>query len=726
VKSTTYFSSGNSQYLKSVLDNNYDVQIFTEDPLSKGAKLYLPPGRICVVEDTFSAMGGIKFAQTLQEKYPRIIIVLCVEGKIKNETVKEAVAVAKVYRIISLEWPEENILGVMKDASSYSKEIKKNIFLLKEEENKNRRLVSIQQSLKNEEFLNVESLMYADQIVQYARSSVESYNQILSTIGSGKRSRELLDSIREKINRLVPVDAISLCFRSKRISSKEKLNISISFTQEKRDLQKLTALSKESYERIVKKLDPNNRNKITQFLDSNDGNSTLCEIIDNIEDSSSLIIPLIHQDKYMGNLVLFRFERPHFKKRELLIVEQFSEAGNIIARGFRNFEYYEKTKKEWESTFDAISDPVAIVDLNYNLVRVNKAFVKSSKFSIDSVVGEKCYRVLIGSDTPCPGCPLKKSVADREVRTCDELRSHDKKIYNVWSYPLETSDKEIKTVVLYYRNIVREKRLTTQLMEADKMAEIGILAGSVAHEINNPLGGILAFSQIILRELRGDREEGSQFYEDIKEIEAAALRGKKIVESLLNFSRMSRAEDILQIDIPDIIKTAISLVEYNAKLYNIRVKTFFPKKMPLVYGNYNQLIQVFLSIISSAMNSMMAESTHDVRDMNIRVKYDKAAARVVVRIIFPGKLISEDRISRIFNPNVLLHDNEDIPPDSTVEKRAGVGLTVSYGIIQDHNGTIVAKSDKKSGNEYVISLPVTEAKKTVSEPFSISMQGSEF
>ena len=112
----------------------------------------------------------------------------------------------------------------------------------------------------------------------------------------------------------------------------------------------------------------------------------------------------------------------------------------------------------------------------------------------------------------------------------DELKIFDKVVYNVWSYPIENKEKEIKSAVLYYRNITQEKFLTQQLMDADKMAEIGILAGSVAHEINNPLGGILAFSQIILRELKTEKFEKTQFHEDILEIEKSFIQISNSVE----------------------------------------------------------------------------------------------------------------------------------------------------------------------------------------------------
>ena len=123
--------------------------------------------------------------------------------------------------------------------------------------------------------------------------------------------------------------------------SKEKLNISLSFTGQEQDVTILTKLSEELYEKTCNKLNPDSRNKITDFLSKNPETQSICEIINDFVVKSSLVIPLIHQEKYMGNLLLIRFNTPGFKTRERIIVEHFSEAGNIIARGLRNFEYFE-------------------------------------------------------------------------------------------------------------------------------------------------------------------------------------------------------------------------------------------------------------------------------------------------------------------------------------------------------------------------------------------------
>jgi two-component system NtrC family sensor kinase len=707
LKSITYFSHPSSKNLRAELEKIFEVNGFNKDPIVMDIDVHLPPASVCIVDDAFSEIDGIQFAAVLQKKYPKIVVVLCVDGEINNEIVKEAVSTARVYRIFSTTWNGLRIQRTIEDAFAYSKEIRRNQFLLKEEKARHQRLTSNQMALKNEEYLKVESLMYADQIVRYAKSSIESYNQILSAIGSGKKSDELLASIRKKISRLVPVDAISLCFRSKRISSSKKLNISLSFTNEAQKEEELNELARICYERMVEKMQPDSRNKVTKYLEEHPKSGHSCEIVNDLIVNSSLIIPLIHQEKYMGNLVLSRFREYKFKKREQLIVEHFSEAGNIVVRGFRNFEYFEKTKQEWESTFDAISDPVAIVDLDYTLIRVNKAYVHSSKFSIDSVVGEKCYKVFAGATEPCPRCPKKAAILEREVTSSDELNISDR-VYNTWSYPVVSSNKELKSVVMYYRDISQESLLRKQLMEADKKAEIGILAGSVAHEINNPLGGILAFSQVLLKELKAEKQDKSQFYKDIQEIDTAGQRCKKIVEELLNFSRLSKIDEFMNIEVANVIKTVISLVDYNASLSNIEFNIDYESGVPQIYGNYNQIIQVFLSVLSKNINEIENEKNLQKREIAISVTHDKRADRLVVKIVNHGRKITGKKLAKIFNPEFDSEENREISTGSMVDRKVGLGLAVSYKIIQDHNGSIQVSSNKQGGNEYLISFPVSK------------------
>ena len=181
-------------------------------------------------------------------------------------------------------------------------------------------------------------------------------------------------------------------------------------------------------------------------------------------------------------------------------------------------------------------------------------------------------------------------------------------------------------MVQYYRDQGEEKRLRDQLIQAEKMAEIGILAGSVAHEINNPLGGILAFAQILLSEIPSQ----NPMHEDIKAIEAAALRSKQIVENLLYFSRASKEEDWEFLDVQKGIEKALSLIELNIRHRNLTlVKHFEPA--PQIYGDFNQLVQVFLNLFQ---NSLQAIFDRGQKGGNLEISIDflKEAHQVCVTV----------------------------------------------------------------------------------------------
>src|SRR5690606_36506661 len=150
---------------------------------------------------------------------------------------------------------------------------------------------------------------------------------------------------------------------------------------------------------------------------------------------------------------------------------------------------------------------------------------------VKEIVGRRCYQVFAGRTSPCPGCRMKDAARATSGETFELEGIRGDRFYEATSQPLLDSDGETDGIVQIYRDRTEAKKLQEQLAQQDKLASIGLLAGGVAHEINNPLGGILIFSQMLLRELPKD----SPHYADVVEIEAATQRCKAIVESLLDF-----------------------------------------------------------------------------------------------------------------------------------------------------------------------------------------------
>jgi len=192
-------------------------------------------------------------------------------------------------------------------------------------------------------------------------------------------------------------------------------------------------------------------------------------------------------------------------------------------------------KYQWQATFDAISDPVVIITKDYNIVRANLGFARAVGKDVKSLIGKKCYNCLAAIKNVCIGCPVPEAFirkAPYSGRYDDVVRRKD---YIVNAFPFSDEVDNTESVVVHYRDVTEERRLQQELIQQEKMAAIGMLAGGVAHEINNPLGGIIAFSQLLKRDL----DEKNPMFGDIEEIERAALRCKKIVQDLLDFSRIS-------------------------------------------------------------------------------------------------------------------------------------------------------------------------------------------
>ena len=200
-----------------------------------------------------------------------------------------------------------------------------------------------------------------------------------------------------------------------------------------------------------------------------------------------------------------------------------------------------RAKRTWEATFDALVDPITIVDEQLQIVRTNVALAETSGVDIRTVSGRHCYEAFLGRTSPCEECPAQQSFITGEHGESEVSTQDGEQVFRVWSHPMSTTDTEeagMRQVVCHYKDITEEKDLQAQLLQSEKMAAVGTLAGGVAHEINNPIGAIMAFSQLLMQ----DTEEGSTLHDFLREIEESAKRCKKIVASLLNFSRPSRGE----------------------------------------------------------------------------------------------------------------------------------------------------------------------------------------
>lgn len=358
-------------------------------------------------------------------------------------------------------------------------------------------------------------------------------------------------------------------------------------------------------------------------------------------------------------------------------VQELEHLVDVLSRG----------KYMWESTFDAITDPVSIISPQYDIQRANLAMARVANRDIRMMVGQKCYTVFAGRDSPCQGCPAATAQNDHKPmmgRLEHGICHHD---YEVHAYPFTTDRQgaEISTVI-HYQDITEAERLQQELIQQEKMAAIGMLAGGVAHEINNPLGGILAFTQLLIRDCTPDHP----MRQDLEEIERAAVRCKKIVADLLDFSRLSRPKDRQWLDVNPLLEKLFPFLKMEFKSWNIDLEVQLSPQLPRVFGSANQLQQVFLNLITNACHAM-PKGGH----LTVKTLGQPGDAQVTVVVQDTGMGIKKENISKIFDPFFTTKEPG---------KGTGLGLSVSYRIIKDHQGNLAVDSAVNQGTTFTVTL----------------------
>lgn len=241
-----------------------------------------------------------------------------------------------------------------------------------------------------------------------------------------------------------------------------------------------------------------------------------------------------------------------------------------------------------------------------------------------------------------------------------------------------------------------------QLIQSEKMSAIGQLAAGVAHELNNPLGGILGYAQFTLEKLNKNIPEKTtareiqSYIRYVSDIETQARRCKTIVQNLLKFSRSSRTVEFDDVDVNKAVEETLTFVAHQLHLSQIELEVQLDQNLPHIQGNVGQLQQVFTNLIINAMHASAQGSK-----IRIQSRYSPALGEFggAVELTFRdfGIGIKEENLKKIFEPFFTTKE---------IGKGTGLGLSVSYGIIKEHGGEISVQSEVGVGSTFTIVLPV--------------------
>ena len=255
------------------------------------------------------------------------------------------------------------------------------------------------------------------------------------------------------------------------------------------------------------------------------------------------------------------------------------------------------------------------------------------------------------------------------------------------------NDEEVATIGFFHdltETIKMEnelKKTQTQLQQAEKMSSLGKLAAGVAHQLNNPLGGITLFSQLMLEEYELPEDART----DVLRIKRDAERCKSIVKELLEFARQTKREVQLH-NINQLIERTIFLLKNQALFHNIRLKLDLDDSLPLLPADVQQINHVLMNIILNAADAMEGKGT-----LEVRTKLLEEKRMALVEICDSGPGIDEELLLKIFDPFFTTKEEG---------KGTGLGLSMAYGIIQTHKGRLYATNREEGGAVFSIELPI--------------------
>ena len=266
----------------------------------------------------------------------------------------------------------------------------------------------------------------------------------------------------------------------------------------------------------------------------------------------------------------------------------------------------------------------------------------------------------------------------------EDLRKAKKEITE-WSNVLEKRVEE-KTEEL--------KKTQERILQIEKMASLGKLSATVAHELNNPMAGILTYSKLIQRKLQKKElspPERETILKQLKMIETESDRCGKIIKDLLLFSKKQRIE-IKPHSLNDIVDMSLQLVSHHLQLNNIEVKKELQTNLPQVNVDENQIKQMLLALFVNAVEAMDENGI-----LIISTHYKEAEKKVYLSVKDNGKGIPEELMPHIFEPFFTTKN---------AVKGFGLGLSVVYGIVQNHHGEIKVDSKINQGTVFTIKLPI--------------------
>lgn len=348
--------------------------------------------------------------------------------------------------------------------------------------------------------------------------------------------------------------------------------------------------------------------------------------------------------------------------------------------------------------FFTLADPVLLVTPAGVIREVNPSLMQAAGKTRQEVVGKGVCEVIHGGRWPHILCPLEEFLHTCQARVEDTRLPGLGGNYSLTVMPVESRDDgEEQLILLIARPLTREEVRRVDSIRTAQLAAIGELAAGVAHEVNNPINGIINFAQLLLDDCARDTVQAAVLEKIVQEGERIAA----IIYNLLSFAR-ERENDRNLVDLNEVVRDCLSLVEHQLRRDGIHLSVTYHEPSCLIVGNFSQLQQVVLNLMSNSRYALNERYGKPVPDKRIEIVTEQTTIdgvpffRLTVRDYGTG--IPQGILDKMFEPFFT---------SKPAGQGSGLGLSISYGIVSDHKGILRVDSMLNQYTDMIVEIPAS-------------------
>jgi PAS domain S-box-containing protein len=435
---------------------------------------------------------------------------------------------------------------------------------------------------------------------------------------------------------------------------------------------------------------------------------------------SALVVPLSSKGKVNGTLGVSSRSYRSFQQEE---IESLVAIGSQIGVAVENVRLYQRqqeiteelriSEQRYRELFESAHDAIWVHDLDGNIIATNRASEELTGYSSEellrmnvrsflaeeslSLAREIRHKLFLEEavEQPYEQRLLRRDGTEAILKlTTNLIREGGEPtaflhIARDVTKEKETQDKLSSAYQELSESHQRLKESQEQLIQAEKLTSLGQLAASVAHEVNNPLSGVLVYTQLLAKKIRGGDIPKEAALEYLSKMEFELTRSTKLIRNLLDFARQSPPA-FRQVNLNDVVNRAFDLAAHSAELQHVQVIKELDPSLPNLMADFDQLQQVCTNLILNAIQAMPGGGR-----LNLRTSTN--SAQLVIEVQDTGCGISPENMHKLFTP--FFTTKREV-------KGVGLGLAVAYGIVQRHKGKIEVQSKEGEGTTFTICLPL--------------------